>query len=120
MIYSAPFQSPDQGARGDEHKKYYDRWVVSFKARWSAYRKKLLKELEKWYRIHPPGMTKGRRKSKLPGQTSTALAVDEGLVLESGSDNEGGGPSGAGAPAAVAAPSAEASPAPAAAAGGAQ
>ena len=113
MIYSAPFKSPDQGARGDEHKKYYDTWVVSFKARWGAYRKKLLKELEKWYHKHPPGMTKGRRRSKVPSQASTALPVDEGLLLESGSDGEGGA-SGAAAPAAAAAP------APAAAASGAQ
>ena len=68
-IYSAPFKSPDQGSRGDEHKKYYDTWVVSFKARWGTYRKKLLKELEKWYHERPPGMTKGRRKSKVLSQT---------------------------------------------------
>ena len=104
LIYSAPFKSQDQGARRDEHMKYYYTWVVSFKARWGAYRKKLLKELEKWFHKHPPGMTKGRRKSKVPSQTSMALHVDEGLLLESGSDREGGGPSGAAAPAAAAAP----------------
>ena len=64
LIYSALFKSPDQGARRDEHKKYYDTWVVSFKARRGAYRKKLLKELQKWYHMHPPGMTKGRGRSK--------------------------------------------------------
>ena len=83
LIYSAPFKSQDQGARGDEHKKYYNTWVVSFKVRWGAYRKKLLKELEKWYHKHPPRMTKGHSKSKVQSQTSMALAVDEGLVLES-------------------------------------
>ena len=93
MIYSAQFKSPDQGACGDEHKKYYDTWVVSFKARWGAYRKKLLKELEKWFHKHPAGMTKGRRKSQVPSQASTVLSVDEGLFLESGSDRERGGPS---------------------------
>ena len=83
LIYSAPFKSQDQGARGDEHKKYYNTWVVSFKVRWGAYSKKLLKELEKWYHKHPPRMTKGHSKSKVQSQTSMALAVDEGLVLES-------------------------------------
>ena len=102
LIYSAQFKSPDQGACGDEHKKYYNTWVVSFKARWGAYHKNLLKELEKWYHKHPPGMTKGCHRSKVPSQASKALPVDEGLLLESGSDNEGGGPSGAAAPTAAA------------------
>ena len=52
---SDSFKSPDQGARGDKHKKYYDTWVVSVKARWGAYRKKLLKELEKWFHKHQKG-----------------------------------------------------------------
>ena len=90
LIRCAPFKSPDQGARRDEHKKYYDAWVVSFKARRGAYRKKLLKELQIWYHKHPPGMMKGhgRRRSKVPSQASTAVPVDEGFLLESGSDSE--------------------------------
>ena len=58
----------------------------------AGYRKKLLKELEKWFHEHPQRITKGRRKSKAPSQASTILPVDEGLLLESGSDSEGGGP----------------------------
>ena len=60
------FKSQDQGERGDEHKKYYNTWAVSFKARWGAYSKKLLKELEKLYHGHPLGMTKGCRQSNQP------------------------------------------------------
>ena len=67
----------------------------------TAYRKKLLKELEKRYHKHQQGMIKGRRKSKVPSQASTVLPVDEGLLLESGSDSEGGGAPMAAAEAAV-------------------
>ena len=49
LIYTAPFKALDQGKPGDEHKKYFDTWVRSFKAKWGAYSKKLFKELEKWY-----------------------------------------------------------------------
>ena len=45
--------------------------------RYMTYRKKLLKELEKWYHKPPPGMTKGRRKSKVPCQGSTVLPEPE-------------------------------------------
>ena len=55
LLYRAPFKSQDQGARGDEHKKSHNTWVVLFKARWGAYSKKLLKDLEKWYHKHPLG-----------------------------------------------------------------
>ena len=47
LIYSALFKSLDQGARGDEYKKYYTTWVVMFKSRWGPYCKLLLKALER-------------------------------------------------------------------------
>ena len=89
LIYSAPFKSPDQGPRAEEHKRYYDTWAASFKARWGAYRKLLLKELEQWYKRFPPGL-KGRRKSKVGSQGSSVIIVDEGLPMESASDKEQG------------------------------
>jgi hypothetical protein len=91
LIYSAPFKSPDHGPRSEEHKKYYDTWAASFKARWGAYRKLLLKELEKWYVRFPPDQLKGRRKSRVGSQGSSVIIVDEGLPMESASDNEQGG-----------------------------
>ena len=47
LIYSAQYKAQDQGARGEEHKKYYNIWLVSFKAKLGLYCKKLLKELER-------------------------------------------------------------------------
>ena len=37
---------------GDEHKKYYDTWVISFKSKWGSYCKLLSKELERSYHKH--------------------------------------------------------------------
>ena len=68
-------------------------------------RKKLLKELERWYHEHPQGMT-SRCKSKVLSQKSTIIAVYEGLPMDSGFDNEGGVLAAAAAAAATAAPSA--------------
>ena len=44
--------------------KYYDTWIVSFKARWGIYSKKVLKELERLHHENQPKTT-SRRKSKV-------------------------------------------------------
>ena len=105
LIYTSPFKSPDQGQRAGEHKKYYDTWVVSFKVRWSAYRRKLMEELEKWYKRFPPGQSRSRHKVKEVNDGPIAI-VDEGLLMDSASDNEAGegGGGGGAAPAASGAP----------------
>ena len=36
LIYNALLQSSDQGARGEEHKKYYDTYVTTFQSRWGT------------------------------------------------------------------------------------
>ena len=64
LIYSAQYKSQDHGARGDEHKKYFDTWIVSFKARWGIYSKKVLNELERLHHENQPKTT-SRRKSKV-------------------------------------------------------
>ena len=65
-VAPAPFNSPDQGKRGDLHKKYQDRWAT-FESRWGSYCKLLQKQLETWYRQNQPDQNKSS-KSKLSKQ----------------------------------------------------
>jgi hypothetical protein len=94
LIYTAPFKSPEQGARGVVHAKYYIDWVASFTApgKEKAYRKELQKALEIWYEKHPA--TKASKRKRSSAATSPSIIVEEGLPLESDSD-EGGGDDGA-------------------------
>ena len=87
LLRSSHQSRPDQGARGDKHKKFYTTQVTTFKSRWGPYSKLLLKALETWHNQHPPGTTMDRSKSEVPTQESTIISVDDGLPLESGSDD---------------------------------